>query len=45
MTVVFRPIFLVNPLSKCQTTVTQEEMVEVSTVKDLVNLIQAKSGK
>ncbi|MBQ8141722.1 MAG: acyl carrier protein [Bacilli bacterium] len=25
--------------------VTQEEMVEVSTVKDLVNLIQAKSGK
>jgi len=25
--------------------VTQEEMMEVSTVKDLVNLIQAKSGK
>ena len=25
--------------------VTQEEMVEVSTVKDLVNLIQTKSGK
>ena len=25
--------------------VTQEEMVVVSTVKDLVNLIQAKSGK